>query len=127
MLKYAHNPKPEKSVKVYGRNLRISVKHSKVVCKAITGTTMSKARKLLENLIEERVSLGGKYYTKTVNEALNLLKLAGSNAEFKGMDPERMVVHASAHQGFTYRTPRRFKLARRQAKITNLQIVMEEK
>jgi ribosomal protein L22 len=127
MLKYARNPRPEKSVKVYGRNLRISSKDSAIVCRAISNTTVAKARHLLQNLSSEKVNLDGKYYTKTVNETLNLLRLAEGNAESKGMDADRLLVHASAHQGFTYQTPRRFKLARRQAKMTNLQIVLEER
>ena len=127
MLKYAHKPKKEKSVKVYGRNLRVSEKHSKIVCRAITNTRVANARKLLQNLINEKASIKGKYYTKTSMEILSLLTSAENNAEFKGMDAERMVVHASAHRGFTYHTPRRFKLARRAARITNLQLVLEEK
>jgi len=127
MLKYANNPNPKKSVKVYGRNLRISTKSSVHVCKAITRTSALKAKNLLQNLSAEKVSLDGKYYTKVVGEMLDLLKLAESNAESKGLDADKMVVHASAHQGFTYQTPRRFKLARRQSKMTNLQIILEER
>ena len=127
MLKYARKTNPKKSVKVYGRNLRISTKDSTEVCRAVTNTSAAKAMQLLQNLATEKVSLKGKYYTKTVGEMLVLLRLAGSNAEAKGLDPERMLVHASAHQGFTYQTPRRFKLARRQGKMTNLQIVLEER
>ncbi|RLI96237.1 MAG: hypothetical protein DRO99_04790 [Candidatus Aenigmatarchaeota archaeon] len=127
MLKYAYNPNPKKSVKVYGRNMRISTKHSVAVCRAITGTTLARAKRLLQNILDEKVSLDGKYYTSTVNEVMGLLNVAESNAESKGLDTEKMVVHASAHRGFNYRTPRRFKLARRTARMTNLQIVLEER
>ena len=126
-MKYTRNPNPKKSVKVYGRNLRISTKSSVNVCRAMSNTSAAKAMKLLQNLASQRVSLDGKYYTKPVGELLDLLKLAENNAEAKGLDPEKMVVFASAHQGFTYQTPRRFKLARRTAKMTNLQIVLEER
>jgi large subunit ribosomal protein L22 len=127
MVGYARNPNPEKSVRVYGRNLRISTKDSTKVCRAVSNTSAAKAMNLLLNLATEKVSLEGKYYTKSVGEMITLLKLAESNAEAKGLDPERMLVHASAHQGFTYQTPRRFKLARRRGKMTNLQIVLEER
>lgn len=127
MVGYTRNPNPKKSVRVYGRNLRISTKDSTVVCRAVSSTSAAKAMNLLLNLAAEKVSLDGKYYTKSVGEMIVLLKLAESNAEAKGLDPERMLVHASAHQGFTYQTPRRFKLARRQGKMTNLQIVLEER
>ena len=125
MLKYAINPKANKSVKVHGRNIRVSTKHSAIVCKAISGTTLEKAHRMLESVIAARTSINGKYFTKTSSELLLLLGSAKSNAEFKGFDAERMMVHASAHRGFSYSTPRRFKLARRQGRMTNLQIVLE--
>jgi large subunit ribosomal protein L22 len=127
MLKYAREAKPSKSVKVYGRNLRISTKSSAIVCKAISNTSLAKAKKTLENLIAEKQNLNGKYYTKVTKEMLNLVKTAESNAEFKGLDTEKMVTHASAHKGFNYRTPRRFKLARRTGRMTNIQVVLEER
>ncbi len=127
MLKYARKANPKKSVRAYGRNLRISTKSSVIVCKAITNTSIEKARKKLQNLISEKDDLDGKYYTKCTKEILGLLNTAESNAESKGLEPEKMVVHASAHKGFSYRTPRRFKLARRTGRMTNVQVVLEER
>ena len=127
MLKYARNPKHGKSVKVYGRNLRISTKHSVEISRAISNTTLAKSKRILQNLVDKKAGIDGKYYTKASGEMLDLIKSGESNAEFKGLEPEKMIVHASAHQGFSYFTPRRFKLARKRSHITNIQIVLEER
>jgi len=123
-MKFAYNPDPKKSVKVYGRSIRVSTKNSATVCSAVTGTTLAKAKRMLENLIAQKNSLDGRYYTKISGELLGLLKSAESNADFKGMDADSMVVHASAHKAFKFRTPRRFKLGRKVRHLTNFQVVL---
>lgn len=127
MLKYAQNPKPGNSVKVYGRNLRISRKSSAIVCRVLTGFNLDKGKRLLENLIAQKESLDGKYYTNVAKELSLLLRQAESNAEFKGLDTSRLFIHASAHKGFTFWRPRRFKLRRRKRKMTNIQLVLEQR
>ncbi len=127
MLKYTLNPKPEKSVKVYGRGLRISGKSSVLVCRAITGMNLDKGKKFLQTLVSRSQSLNGKYYTNVSKEILNLLNQAENNTEFKGLDPGRMVIHASAHKGFTFYRARRFKMRRQKRKVTNIQIVLVQR
>ena len=124
MLRYTLNPNPKISVKVYGRNLRVSSKSSAVVCRKIRGMHLEKAKKLLENLVSQKQSLNGKYYTNSCKELLNLLNQAENNAEFKGLDTSKMIVHASAHQSFSYFRPRRFKMRRQRRKLANLQVVL---
>ncbi|MFQ5648104.1 MAG: uL22 family ribosomal protein, partial [Candidatus Aenigmatarchaeota archaeon] len=121
------NPKPEKSVKVYARALRISRRSSVTVCRAISGKPLDKGRELLAGLLTKKQSLDGKYYTNVAKELSNLINSAASNAEFKGLDPARLFIHASAHKGFTFRRPRRFKLRGEARKVANIQIVLEEK
>ena len=127
MQRYALEPKTEKSVKVFGRGLRISTKNSVIMCRAITGMILPKAQSLVENLLTRQQSLDGKYYTNVCKELLPLLKLAESNSEFKGLDPSRMFIHASAHEGFTFHTPRRFKRRGRKKKVTHLQLVLQKR
>jgi len=126
-MKYTLNPKPEKSVRVFGRGLRISTKYSTIVCRAITGMNLGKGKGFLEDLISQKRSLGGKYYTNISDALLGLLKSAEANAEFKGLDADRMIIHASAHKGFTFWRPRRLKMRRTKRKATNIQIVLEER
>ncbi|MBN2330477.1 MAG: hypothetical protein JXC85_01555 [Candidatus Aenigmarchaeota archaeon] len=127
MIKYALNPKKEKSVRVYGRGLRVSRKNSMEVCRQITGKPLPKATSFVEGLVKGDFDLDGKRYTNASKEILELLKSAGNNAEFKGLEADRMIVNASAHQGFRFMRNRRFKLRRQKRKVTNIQLVLQEK
>lgn len=121
------NPNPKISVKAFGKSVRASLKNSVVVCDEMRNMNLEKAKKLLEDLISRKRSIGGKYYTSSSEELLELLGQAENNAEFKGLDPSRMVVHASAHQSFSYYRPRRFKMKRQLRKLVNLQVVLIQK
>ena len=127
MLKYALNLNPKKSAKAYGRSLRISTKSSVKVCRKISGMNLIKAKRLLKDVIEKKRDFEGKYYTKTTQGILDILMSAEANAEFKGLDTNRLVVYASAHQGFTFMRPRRLKMRRTRRKITNVQVVLQQK
>jgi large subunit ribosomal protein L22 len=127
MLKYSLKPKGKKSARVYGSGLDISTKKAGVLCKAISRKQVAKAKGLLENLLMQRQSLDGKYYTNPAKEILNLLESAEKNAEFKGLDTEKLMVFASAHKSLVYFRPRRFRLRRQRKRLTNLQIVLVEK
>lgn len=127
MHKYAFNPDPKKSVKVYGRSLNVSAKTSGIVCRKITGMNLEKAKKLLENMVSQKHSLEGRYYTNTTREVLSLLKSAEANAEVKGLDTARLIVHASGHKGYRFMRPRRLKMRGTRKKITNVQVVLVER
>jgi len=127
MLKYALELNPKKSAKAYGRALNISTKHSVIVCRAVSGMNLVKAKSLLQDMLDGKRSMEGKYYTNVTMGMLNLLKSAEANAEFKGLDTSRLVVFASAHQGFTFHRPRRTKMKRMEKKVTNLQVVLQQK
>jgi large subunit ribosomal protein L22 len=79
---------------------------------------------LLQDLIKQKRDIKGKYYTKTAREILELLESAERNAEFKGLDTSNLVIHASAHKGFTFRRPRSLKRSGERRKIANIQIVL---
>lgn len=127
MLRYAFNPKKEKSARVYGRSLRISRKSSGILCSRITGMNLTRGTRLLNDLIAQRRSLNGKYYTNAAREILELLGSAQANAEAKGLDPEKLSIHASAHKGFTFWRSRRFKMRRQSRKVCNVQVVLMER
>ena len=127
MLRYSLNPRKEKSVRVYGRGLRVSRKNSMVVCKEISGKTLPKATVFVEGLVNGDRDLDGKCYTNASKEILQLLMSASNNAEFKGLEADRMIVNASAHNGFRFMRNRRFKMRRQKRKVTNIQLVLQEK
>ena len=126
-LKYTFNPRIETSAKAYGKSVSVSTKNSVIICRALSGLNLAKGKRLLDGLLSEKQSLDGKYHTNAASEILNLLKSAESNAEFKGLDIDRLIIHASAHRGFTFRRPRRLKMRGDQKKMTNLQVVLVQK
>ena len=127
MLRYTYNPSEKRSAKAQGLNLDISLKDAIKVCRAINHLHYKKGLALLEGLLEKTRDLNGKYYTKTVMHILDILESAKNNADFKGLDEDKLHIHASAHKGFETYTGRRFKLRRRARKYTHIQIVLEER
>lgn len=128
MADYALKPKSEAKVaKAYGRGLRISTKHSTIVCKELTGMNLQKGKLLLEGMVGQKRSLDGKFYPNVAEELLNLIKSAESNAEFKGLDANKLIIHATSHKGFTFFRPRNFKIRRQQRKVSNLQVVLQQR
>lgn len=127
MYRYVLNPKPGKSVRVYGRGLNVSPKKSQVVCRAIKGMNLEKGKIFVEKLLQKKTDIDGKYYTNVAREMLSLLKSAEVNTEFKGLDPSRMFIHASAHEGMVYMTPRRFKLRGRARRLAHIQIILQQR
>ncbi len=126
MRKYAFNP-AGKSARVFGRGLRISQKSSVTVCRKVTGMRSDKAKQLLQNLVSQKQSLDGRFYTNTSKEILELISSAEKNADSKGLDTEKLYVHASAHKGFSFFRPRGWKRRREQRKVTNLQVVLVQR
>lgn len=126
-MSYALNPDVKKSAKSIGRGLRISPKSSVTVCKAINGKHLKKGSSLLADISSRKRSLNGKYYDNCVTAIYGLVKSAEANAEAKGLDPGKLIIHASSHKGYTFRRPRRFKMRGQARKISNIQIVLEER
>ncbi len=86
---------------------------------------LDKGMALLEGMLAQNRDLDGKYYTNTTREVLDLLKSCAANADAKGLEAHKLVIHASAHTGFTFYRPRRMKSGRQQRKVTNLQMILE--
>jgi large subunit ribosomal protein L22 len=127
MLKYAFDSNPKKTARAYGRSLRISPKNSVIICSAVTGKPLDKGKSLLEDLVSRKRNLRGRYYTNTSKEILEMIKSAENNAEAKGLNTERLFIHASAHKGFSFWRPRAFKMRGQHRKSTNIQVVLEQR
>ena len=127
MNKYAYNPDPKKSAKVFGRGVRISQKSSNIVCSKLSGMKLGKGKIFLINMLLQKHGIDGKYYTNVTKEMVRLLRSAETNAEFKGLDPSKLTIHASAHSGFTFYRPRGWKRRMEKRKVTNIQLVLVEK
>jgi large subunit ribosomal protein L22 len=109
---------PAKTARAYGRNLDCSPKSGRNVAKAILGMPVGRAKEFLEEVaavktpvpfrvryrkIHHRRGTGfgpGKYPVGVAKAFLKVLTSAEANAEYKGLEKDRLVItHASAYQG----------------------------
>lgn len=112
-----------KHVRASIREVDISHKHAREICKSINNMRLVRAREYLERVIEKKevipfkrykLQVGhrselqgfptGRYPTKAAREFLRLFDNLESNAEYKGMDVDRLkIIHASAYPGVKIR------------------------
>jgi large subunit ribosomal protein L22 len=139
----------EKTVKASGRELRISHKHAREVCKAIKGMNLDQAKDYLQQVILKKKpvafrrfnkhvphrhglekAFSGRYPVKAAQQILKVIEGAEANAEYKGLDMERLrIIHASASQGMKIKRfiPRAFGRSSPRVKtLTHVELVLEE-
>jgi len=119
----------EKMIKAQIRNARVSLKHSITLCRHIKGKKLEKARRLLEDLINKKRSINGKYYTNTAKKLLEVLKNAEANAKNKGLNLEKVFVKVAKADkgGVRHRARTRFTIRPHRGKSTHLYIELEER
>jgi large subunit ribosomal protein L22 len=102
------------------RESDISHKHAREIALAVKGLTVEKARNFLEDVVDHKVAVpfrrynnevahrsnirdgfsAGRFPKKASNEFLRLLDNLESNAEYKGMDLDRLaIVSCVIHKG----------------------------
>ena len=100
------------------REKKVSHKHTREIAVAIKGLTIEKARDYLQSVLTHKRSIpfkrfknqvghrtdpgvmSGRYPEKAVTEVLKLLDNLESNAEYKGMDMDRLkIINATSHKG----------------------------
>ena len=100
------------------REKKISHKHAREIATAIKGLNIEKARDYLQSVIEHKRCIpfkrfknqvghrtdpgvmSGRYPEKAVTEVLKLLDNLESNAEYKGMDMDRLkIINATSQKG----------------------------
>lgn len=149
--KYAYNKEGNeaKTACAMAKSLKISPKHCVEICNAIRGMDVSKAKAYLEDVIDMKQSVpfkrhnkkvghrkgqkgwpSGRYPVKAAAEVLKVLVNAEANAEYKGMDTEKLVIeHISSHRGVVIRgaIPRAFgRVTPFNTPTTHIQIVVQE-
>ena len=140
---------PDKTAKASGRELRVSHKHAREVCKALMGMKLEQAKDYLKQVILKKKAVpfgrfnkhvphrhglvkasSGRFPVKTATEILKVLEGAEANAEYKGLDVEQLkIVHASAFPGMKIKRfiPRAFgRSSPRYNTLTHVEIVLEE-
>ncbi|MCS7364250.1 MAG: 50S ribosomal protein L22 [archaeon GB-1867-035] len=110
---------PDRMAKASGRDLRISFKAAREVCAYIKGMKLSDAKKYLEDVIKMKKPIPFKRFTgkqahhrgiegwpivrypvKAAKEILKVLNSIEANAEYKGLDIEKLrIIHIAAQKG----------------------------
>jgi large subunit ribosomal protein L22 len=146
---YSAEYKTEKTARSQGHELHVSPRHCVELCRELRGKSLEAAKAYLEEVTRlkkavpfKRHSSGvghragirgwdaGRYPQRAAGEMLKVLNSAEANAEYKGLDTDRMqVVHALARSGRTIegRMPRA--MGRATAKNTEtvtVEIVLQE-
>jgi large subunit ribosomal protein L22 len=118
-FKYAfQNFDSTRHVRASIREKQISHKHAREIAVAIKGLSIEKARDYLQNVISMKNAvafrrynkqvghksdpgvMSGRYPQKSATEFLKLLDNLESNAEYKGMDLDRLkIINATVHKG----------------------------
>jgi ribosomal protein L22 len=78
---------------------RVSTITSEIVCGEINRMIFRKAKAFMEDLVDEKQSIKGKYYTNVAVEVLSLVRLLESNAINRGITPDDMELFICAHMG----------------------------
>jgi large subunit ribosomal protein L22 len=141
---------PEKTAKASGRELRVSHKAAREVCRTVKGMMLSNAKTYLRDVIDKRKAVpfrrykkklghrhgiekayAGRYPVKTAKQILRVIEAAEANAENKGLDLDRLrIIHAATHQGMKIKryTPRAHgRASPKYDTTTHIEIVLDEK
>jgi large subunit ribosomal protein L22 len=141
---------PEKTAKASGRELRVSHKAAREVCRTVKGMMLANAKTYLRDVIDKRKpvpfrrykkklghrhglekAFAGRYPVKTAQQILRVIEAAEANAENKGIDVDRLrIIHAAAHQGMKIKryTPRAHgRPSPKYDTTTHIEIVLDEK
>lgn len=108
--------------RAFASNQGISLKYATELCRELKGKRIGRAEKFLQNIIEKKEFLplrryhkkvphrkgqsrsnvkAGRYPKKACEAFLSLLNSVKANADFKGLDTEKLlIVHAFASQGY---------------------------
>ena len=140
---------PEKTVKASGREVRVSHKSAREVCKTIKGMTLDQAKKYLRDVMEKKrpvpftrfkkkaahrhglhKAFAGRYPVKAAKQVLKVLEEAEANAENKGLDIDRMrIIHAAAYPGMKIKNYMPRAMGRSSPKfetLCHIEMVLEE-
>jgi large subunit ribosomal protein L22 len=141
---------PEKTAKASGRELKISHKAAREICRAVKGMMLSNAKQYLRDVVAKKKAVpygrynkklphrhgidhayAGRYPIKASTQILGVLQAAQANAENKGLDVDRLrIMHAAAYPGMKLKrfTPRAHGRASPKFDVqTHVEIVLDEK
>ncbi|UCD43854.1 MAG: 50S ribosomal protein L22 [Candidatus Bathyarchaeota archaeon] len=110
---------PDRTAIASGRDLRISPKATREICRYLRGMRLERAKDVLQEVIELKKPVpyfrhrkkvahrrgvqgfdAGRFPQKAAGEVLKVLRSVEANAEFKGLYTDRLkIIHIAAHRG----------------------------
>jgi large subunit ribosomal protein L22 len=142
---------PDRTAIASGRDIRCSPKHAREVCNTIKGMLIEDAKTFLDNVILQIQAVpfkrhnkkqahrkgldrfkwpAGRYPVRAAQEVLNIISNAENNAEYKGLDLDRVrIIHAATSRGRKIKKyiPRAFGRSTPYfTTLTHIEIVLEE-
>jgi len=142
---------PDKTAKAVGRDVKVSPKPVREICNCIKGMMLDKAKTFLENVVDMKQAVpfkrhnkhqghrkgldkfkwdAGRYPVKAAREVLAVIENAENNAEYKGLDIDRVrIIHAIVHKAPPIKKyiPRAFRRSTPYFKrLSHIEIVIEE-
>jgi large subunit ribosomal protein L22 len=139
------------TAKAIKKNANVSVKYSTEIVREIKGKELSKVEKFLQNVIDKKEHLplrkyvkkvahrkgkaksktkSGRYPIKTIKTFLELVESAKANADYKGLETEKLFVkHAFASMGYSrvsHQPKGKISGKSRVKKSAHLEIILQE-
>ncbi len=141
---------PEKTAKASGRELRVSRKHAREICRTIKGMMLTNAKTYLRDVTEKKKAVpfrryqkklghrggldkafAGRYPVKAAQQILRVVEGAEANAENKGLDVDKLrIFHAAAYPGMKikrYMPRAQGRASPKYETTTHVEIVLDEK
>ncbi|MFQ6010176.1 MAG: uL22 family ribosomal protein [Candidatus Aenigmatarchaeota archaeon] len=103
----------------------ISTKNAVVICRHLNRMQFKRAKKTISDIVEKKKSIKGCYYTSASENIKRLLESLESNAKARDIEPGKMILFISAHQGATMMRARRKRRHGTMMKSTNLQAILK--
>ncbi|TFF98104.1 MAG: 50S ribosomal protein L22 [Promethearchaeota archaeon] len=142
---------PDRTAKAVGKDVKASPKHIREICNVIRGMNLQKAKRYLENVVDKKSAVpfkrhkgkqahrkgldrfnwyAGRYPIKAAREVLLVIENAENNAEYKGLDIDRIrIIHAMTHRAPVVKKfiPRAFRRSTPYYKrLAHIEIVLQE-
>jgi len=112
----------------YARStIRASTKDSHIICKKVSRWQFEKAKAFIAGLAAETADIDGKHYTGAAEKIMVMLNSLEANARRKGLEPEKMIIYMSAHQGPNMMRSRRKRMFGSKMKITHVHAILKAK
>lgn len=146
-VQYSVKADPETTSTAMGHELHISPRHAREICRAVKGMKTGQARRYLEEVTALKQAVpfkrhndgmghrkgpmaAGRYPQKAAKEFLKLLQNAEANAEYMGLEPERMrISHLATKKGRViqgYRPRARGRSSPKNTETVNIEMILEE-